>query len=90
MPAVKPKTQFDQAIRAKSKIKIATLNLQGGGNEGAADKIDEITGFMEKEDIDVMCLQETKRQHNDVFRKGGYILRNRLQHHKCKSTSQGR
>ena len=74
MPEVKPKTQFDQAIRVKAEIKIATLNLQGGGNEGAADKIDEITDFMEKEDIDVMCLQETKRPHNDVIRKGDYIF----------------
>ena len=68
------KPNANKAINVKAELKLATLNLQGGANEGAADKSDEITDYMATKEIDVLCLQETKRPHNDVFRKNGYIF----------------
>ena len=77
-PEVRPPNSSDQAIKAKAKLKIASLNLQGswtgGTNAGAADKSEEIIDYMNKENIDIMGVQETKRPHNDVFRRNGYIF----------------
>ncbi len=52
---VKPNAK--KAIKNKAEIKIATWNLQGGTNEGAADKSEEITEYMAKKCIDILCLQ---------------------------------
>ena len=50
-------------VKAKHDIKIATLNLQGGGirSEGMdGGKTDEILKLMKDENLDVLFLQETR------------------------------
>lgn len=61
----------------KAHYNIATLNLQGAGlnTEGIdGGKVDEIVAYMEAQEIDLLCLQETKRPLNDTFTKGDYCF----------------
>ena len=52
----------DRKIKRKSKLKVATLNLQGMDEHGIENgKMEEITMMMEKLYVDVLGLQETNK-----------------------------
>ena len=59
-------------------LTIGTLNVQDMGAHGTEGidegKTDEIIYLMDRLDIDVLALQETKRPYNDVFRKDDYVF----------------
>lgn len=58
-------------------FKIASLNVQGlpeDTQDGINDKIDQLLYIMEMEDIDILAIQETKRNTNDVFRYKNHVF----------------
>ena len=70
------KKEPKEQIKADTHIVAATLNLQGAGGTGSASggKLDEITWMMDKLNIDILALQETKRPLNDTLKRNGYVF----------------
>eukprot|EP00973_Karenia_brevis_P052213 7255161-Karenia_brevis.AAC.1 len=52
------------------KSKIATLNIQG---LNAIGKRQEIEKWMEDKNVDILCIQETKINHNSTESRKGFV-----------------